>query len=57
MTPESQNRGARIDVYLLGNDSVNKQVPAAANKQTKIEVFLSYNNGNGVFSWILPEAI
>jgi hypothetical protein len=36
---------------------LEKQVPAATNEQATIDVLLSYNDGNGVISWVRPEAI
>jgi hypothetical protein len=47
MTPDSRNGGARL----------GKQVLAATNKQVKIDVLFSFNDGNGAFCWIRPEVI
>jgi hypothetical protein len=53
MTPESRNSGTRVDA----RQRLSKHVPAATDKQATIKILLSYNNWNGVFCWIRPEAI
>jgi hypothetical protein len=40
----------------IARQRLGKQVPAARNKQATVQVLLSYNDGNGVFCWVLPEA-
>jgi hypothetical protein len=40
---------------IIARQRLGKQVPVATNKQTTIEVFLGYNDGNCVFCWIHPE--
>jgi hypothetical protein len=36
---------------------LGKHVPAATNTQATIYGLLGYNDGNGVFCWIRPEAV
>jgi hypothetical protein len=55
MTPESRNSGSRVD-YVV-KKRLGKRVPAAMNEQETIEVLMSYNDENGVFCWVRPEAI
>jgi hypothetical protein len=42
---------------IIARQRLDKQVLAATNKQATIEVLFSYNNGNGAFCWVRPEAI
>jgi hypothetical protein len=44
-------------VTSIARQRLSKHVPAANNAQAKIEVLLSYNDGNGVFFWVHHEAI
>jgi hypothetical protein len=41
----------------VSRQQLGKQVPAATNMQATIEVFLGYNNGNGVFCVIRAEML
>jgi hypothetical protein len=50
MMPESKKGGARV--MFIARQQLGKQVPTATNEQATSEVFLSYNEGNGVFCWI-----
>jgi hypothetical protein len=36
---------------------VGKRVPAATDKHAMVEVFLDYNNGNGVFYVVRAEML
>jgi hypothetical protein len=53
--PESRNSGARVT--FIATLRLGKHVPATTNRQATIDVFLSYDNRNGVFCWIRPAAI
>jgi hypothetical protein len=55
MTPESRNSGAGVDVHCW--QRLGKHVPAAANTQATVEVFIGYNDGNRVFCWVRQEDI
>jgi hypothetical protein len=41
----------------ISRQLLGKHIPGATNTQATIGVLLSYNDGNGVFCWIRPEAI
>jgi hypothetical protein len=41
----------------IARQQLCKEVPVAMKKQATIEVLLGYNDGNGVFCWVRPEAM
>lgn len=40
----------------IARQRLDGQVPAATKIQAKINVLLDYNDRNGVFFWVRPEA-
>jgi hypothetical protein len=44
-------------IRAISRQRLGKHVPAATNAQATIEVFLGYNNGNGVFRVVRGEML